>query len=157
MKTIISNEIKKIAGLKIPPNDKRCYITIDEGNKIEMVYASMKTKPGGVVWFFICPVTKKRCRKLHLANGMYVHTSCIKGYYRNNRPAWYTETKFNEILKIKQASIDADKQLTSKYFKFYYAGKPTKRYLKCLKQIESAKEITMHGIINGRYDYLLKI
>lgn len=156
VKTIIANDIRRITGIKPGEKGKRCFITFDSLNKIEMVYNQMRTKPGGLVWFFVCPITGKRCRKLHLINGMYVHTSCIKGYYRNNRPAWFTESKFNEILKLKQAAINAEKQLSRKHFKSHYAGKPSKRYLKCLKQIESAKEISLQGIVNGQYDYLLK-
>lgn len=155
IKTIIANEIKRIAGLKIPPPGKRCHITINDVNRVEMVYNHMRTKPGGVVWFFICPVTGKRCRKLHFINGRYVHASRIKGYYRNNKPAWYTESKFNDILKLKQAAMDSEKLIGSKHFKTHYAGKPTKRFLKCSKHIQDAGGISMHGIVNGEYDSLL--
>ena len=60
--------------------------------------------------------------------------------------------KFNKLLIIKQGQIDAQKMIDKKYFKKYYAGKPTKRYLKCLKQIEAAGGISMLGIVNGNYN-----
>ena len=46
--------------------------------------------------------------------------------------------KWREIEKIYGAYFDADKhyeQLYSKHFKKFYAGKPTKRYLKIMRQL----------------------
>lgn len=119
-----------------------------------MVYNCIRGAASGIVWFFICPITKKRCRKLHYKEGFYVHWSAIKGYYRNNKPAWWSESPLNKILIKKQAAIDAETTINSRYFKSHYAGKPTKRYSKRLKQIKGGNEFFMMDIINGAYDHI---
>ncbi len=154
-KSIAATDINRKVGLRIPPPGRRCYITIGSYNRLEMVYSHMKTKPGGVVWFFVCPVTKKRCRKLYLVNGRYVHCSTIKGYYRKIKP-YNTGTKMDLWFKRLQQSTEAEKELSQKHFKTHYAGKPTKRYLKCVNHIENARGISTLALINGQYDYLLK-
>lgn len=90
-----------------------------------------------------------------LLNGQYVNTSKAKNYYRDIKPAWFTGKPFDKILTLKQGEIDALKIMDRKYFKTHYAGKPTKLYSKCLKDIEAAKGISMHGIVNGHYERLL--
>jgi len=153
-KTINATDIRRKAGLTIYPLGKRCYININDSERLEMVYSYMKTKPGGVVWYFICPLTKKRCRKLYLVNGRYIHSSKIKRFYRIMKPMWFTERPINKILVLKQKQINAEKLIDQKYFKKHYAGKPTKRYLKCLKQIELGDYHSMFSIINGASDNL---
>jgi hypothetical protein len=155
-KCVKAVDIKRNAGLTIPPPGKRCHITIDSYNRLEMVYIHMKTKPGGVVWFFVCPVTKKLCRKLYLIKGKYVHRSTIKGFYRKFKPAWITGTKLDKVFKRLQQSAEAEKIINQKYFKPHYAGKPTKQFLKCVKNINDAKGISLHSLINGHYDHFLK-
>lgn len=155
-KTIIAATIGRLAGLSIPPPGKRCFVTINSTGSLEMVYNHMKTKPGGVVWFFVCPVTGKHCRKLHLVNGAYVHASTIPGHYRKIKPLWVTGTGMDKLLIIMQGKINAEKLIDSKYFKPFYNGKPTKKYLKCLSQIEAGEGVTMSEIVNGKYNYLLQ-
>ena len=151
-KTIVASKISRTSSLAVPEDGKRCFIYINNSQRIEMVYRHLKGKAKGVVWVFVCPQTGKRCLRLYLYNGLYVHSSTIKGFARLNKPPWFTNSKFNKLLTIKQGQIDAEKVLDQKYFKKYYAGKTTRRYLKCLKSIEAAKGISMSGIINGEYD-----
>jgi len=150
-KTIIASEISRKASLVPHPKGKRCWAYIDATSPVEMVYERFKGKPGGLRWFFICPVTRKRCCKLHLIGNTYQHCSVIKGYYRKMKPAWFSETPLYSILVRKQESIDAKEQMNHKHFKTYYAGKFTKRYLKCIKQIELGNGLSMHSIINGEF------
>ena len=51
--------------------------------------------------------------------------------------------------------MDAEAQLNCKHFKCYYSGKPTKRYLKCRKQIDEAEGTTLFGSIASRAIKLL--
>ena len=151
-KTIVASKISRSSAIAVPQDGKRCFVHINNTQRVEMVYRHLKGKAKGVVWLFVCPQTGKRCLRLYLYNGLYVHRSTIKGFARLNQPPWFINSKFNKLLIIKQGQIDAQKMIDKKYFKKYYAGKPTKRYLKCLKQIEAAGGISMLGIVNGNYN-----
>lgn len=152
LKTIIASKISRTSSLAVPLNGKRCFVHINDSQRIEMVYRNLKGKAKGVIWFFICPQTGKRCLRLYLHKGLYVHRSQIKGFARLNKPSWHTGSQFNKLLILKQKEIEAEKIMDQRYFKKYYAGKPTNRYLKCLKNIEAASGISMSGIVNGKYD-----
>ena len=52
--------------------------------------------------------------------------------------------KWREIEKIYGVCFDVDnlyEQLYSKHFKKFYAGKPTKRYLKIMRQLQKVEQI----------------
>lgn len=100
----------------------------------------------GVVWYFLCPVTRKRCRKLYLVGGKFLHREAFRGcfyekqtYSRNNRGLC---KKFEIIF----GSDKAYEQIYGKYFKQQYAGKPTKKFLKLWKDIKKAESIS-EGLI----------
>ena len=153
MKLITASFIKQTIGLNIPAEGKRCFITLNDLQRIEMAYTTKRGITKGIEWYFICPVTLRRCRKLYLVDGIYKHNSLIKGFARLNKPAWFKEGSImNEVLHKKQNQINASKLLEKPYFKKYYNGKPTKLYLKCLKHIQDADGISMLGIINGDYE-----
>lgn len=153
MHTIIKvSWIKRYVKLNPFPTDECCYVVLNDTYRIKLVYENTKGATIGTVWYFVCPVTSKRCRKLHLVDGTYLHATAIKGYYRANKPMWYSEKPINKILVTKQKAIDAENLIDSKHFKSHYADKPTKKYLKCLTRIEAAAHISMHDIINGYYD-----
>lgn len=102
----------------------------------------------GKVWYFICPFTNKRCRKLHLINGKFTHRSALpSGMYSKQ-----TQSKKWRLLESVYGSyFNSDKvyeQLYSKNFKRYYKGKPTKRYLKLLQQVKEAESLTLKDIEN---------
>ncbi len=89
----------------------------------------------GLVWYFICPITGKRCRKLHLANTYFQHRSAFSGamYQKQtcSKKDRYYSLMFSTIFKSEQIY----EQIYSKNFKKTYSGKPTKRYLKLLQQL----------------------
>ena len=64
--------------------------------------------------------------------------------------------KYRELDKTLGAYLNTDnlyEELYKKHFKRTYAGKPTKRYLRIMKQLEKAKSIPYHEferlLING--------
>ncbi len=100
----------------------------------------------GVVWFFVCPRTGKRCRKLYLAENYFYHRSAFKGCM------YQTQTysrKYRGLHKV-FATDEIYKQIYSKHFKTHYGGKPTKRYVKLTKQAEQANKISLAGLL-GKY------
>lgn len=100
----------------------------------------------GFVWFFICPRTGKRCRKLYLADTYFYHRLAFSGCMYEQQ----TQSKKNRYLnKTLEAYFKTDElyeQLYKKHIKKTYAGKPTKKYLKLTKQIQGAESITYQEI-----------
>lgn len=112
------------------------YSSNGEPHKYEVKLTKMKSNLGkGYLWFFLCPVTNKRCRKLYFGNGLFLHRTVFKGMYEKQ-----TRSKtYRSLDKYFANGIDLEKcydELDSKYFKSHYRGKPTKRYLRLMKKIE---------------------
>ncbi len=99
----------------------------------------------GLIWYFICPHTGKRCRKLHLVGKYFYHRTACRGLYENQ-----TKSKYYKILeKAMGGGYKSDQlfeQLYKKNFKKQYAGKPTKKYLKLTQQIQRVESIPAHEI-----------
>lgn len=98
----------------------------------------------GVVWYFVCPHTGKRCRKLYLADTYFYHRSAFRGCMYEKQ----TQSKKSRFIdKTLGAYFRTDQlfeQLYKKHFKKQYAGKPTKKYLKLTQQIRKAESITLN-------------
>jgi hypothetical protein len=107
----------------------------------------------GRVWYFRCPYTKKLCRKLFLIDGYFMHREAIKGYYFKQ----IQSKEYRYLEKVYGPMFQEDKlydQLYSKHFRKFYKGKPTKRYLKIMKQLQASKGVDraayMDALVNGR-------
>lgn len=100
----------------------------------------------GVVWYFICPHTGKRCRKLYLADTYFYHRSAFRGCMYEKQ----TQSKKSRYLfKVLDPYFKSDNlysELYKKHFKKTYAGKPTQRYLRIMEQIQKAESIPYHEI-----------
>ena len=100
----------------------------------------------GVVWFFVCPRTGKRCRKLYLVDTYFYHREAFNGCM------YVTQTqskKYRQLDKTLGAYFKIDNlysELYKKHFKKTYAGKPTKKYLRVIEQIQKAESIPYHDI-----------
>jgi hypothetical protein len=71
----------------------------------------------GVVWFFICPNTGKRCRKLYMIDTYFLHRSAFQGAMYEKQT--YSQNARQKI-KIWSNEFDIDKiyeQIYSKHFK----------------------------------------
>lgn len=100
----------------------------------------------GKIWYFLCPETHKRCRKLYSVGGYFLHRTAFKGCMYQSQTQ---SKKWREMEKIYGAYFDSDKiyrELHKKNFKKYYAGKPTKKYLRLLKQLRKSEAISVHDI-----------
>lgn len=100
------------------------------------------------IYWFTCPATRVKCKKLYLLDGHFVHrTANPKGMYRiQARPS-----KYREWEKTVGAYLDAEKardDVNGKNFVKYRSGKPTKRYRKLLAIIEKAEGITSQDVMN---------
>lgn len=95
----------------------------------------------GVVWYFICPKSNKRSRKLFLYNGYFVNRKSTHAIYdTQTKPKSYRlmEKTFGAYFDIENYY----EEIYSKHFKKFYKGKPTKRYKRLLELIDKAEYIT---------------
>jgi hypothetical protein len=100
----------------------------------------------GVVWYFICPRTGKRCRKLYLADTYFYHRTAFRGCLYEKQTQ---SKKYRGLDKTIGAYFQTDQlfeQLYKKHFKKQYAGIPTKKYLKLTQLIQRAESIPYHEI-----------
>ena len=82
----------------------------------------------GIVWYFLCPKTQKRCRILYLVGGYFYHRDAYEGCYYEQQ---IQSKKWRQLKKLFDRAFEVEKayeQIHRKYFKTYYAGKPTNQY-----------------------------
>lgn len=100
----------------------------------------------GEIWYFICPQTKKRCRKLYSIGGYFLHREAFNGCMYETQTQSKTYRQLDKTLGAYFKSDNLYKELYKKNFKKTYAGKPTKRYLRIMEQIQKAESIPYHEI-----------
>ena len=100
----------------------------------------------GEIWYFICPQTKKRCRKLYSIGGYFLHREAFNGCMYETQTQSKKYRGLDKAFGIYFRSDNLYSELHKKHFKRYYAGKPTKRYLRIMRQIEKAESIPLEKI-----------
>ncbi|MBL7781588.1 MAG: hypothetical protein JNM22_10260 [Saprospiraceae bacterium] len=93
----------------------------------------------GVVWYFQCPTTGQRCKKLHLIDGRFVHRSAAPGaMYRaqTHSKKWRMMDRFFDAYEIGGAILEAAQR---PYFKETYKGKQTRHCMRLLRAAEKVK------------------
>ena len=100
----------------------------------------------GVVWYFVCPHTGKRCRKLYLADTYFYHRSAFRDCMYEKQTQSKKYRGLDKTLGVYYRADQLYEQLYKKHFKKQYAGKPTKKYLKLTRQIQRAESIPAHEI-----------
>ena len=119
----------------------------DEPRNYKIRLISMPSNLGkGHIWYFLCPQTNKRCRKLYSIGGYFLHREAFNGCMYQSQ----TQTKkWREMEKVYGCYFDIEKwyeELHKKHFKKFYNGKPTKRYLRLMEKIEKAERISFKEI-----------
>lgn len=119
----------------------------DEPRKYKVSLVSLPSNLGkGKVWYFLCPNTQKRCRKLYLIGSYFLHREAFNGCMYESQ----TQTKkWREMERVYGCHFDSEKcyrELYSKHFKKFYRGKPTKRYLKLKRIIDASERIDYRDI-----------
>jgi hypothetical protein len=101
----------------------------------------------GIVWYFLCPNTLKRCRKLYLGQTYFYHREAIdRGVYEKQTYS-HRGLKYNKAVEGLLGFTKAYKQIFSKYFKTQYDGKPTRRFQKLLQKMEIASSISENDVL----------
>lgn len=100
----------------------------------------------GQIWYFVCPKTKKQCRKLYLVNGYFFHREAFNGCMYENQ----TLSKENrDSKKILNSIFEAENflgEIEKKHLKKSYAGKPTKKYLQLLEKVKEKEKLFQKAI-----------
>jgi predicted MPP superfamily phosphohydrolase len=135
---------EQIASISIITNNEKPHSYVElsynsngKPRKYKVQIVSIPSNLGkGKVLYFICPQTKKRCRKLYLIGGYFLHRDAFNGCMYKSQ----TQSKqYRELDKTLGAYFISDNlysELYKKNFKKSYAGKPTKKYLKLMREIE---------------------
>jgi len=93
----------------------------------------------GKVWYFVCPQTKKRCRKLYLIGGYFLHHEAFSGCKYETQIQSKKCRQLDKTLREYFKRNNLYSELYKKNFKKSYAGKPTKKYLRIMEQIQKAE------------------
>ena len=138
--------------IKVNTNSEQPYIELDykyrdEPRKYKVRLVSLPSNLGkGLIWYFLCPETKKRCRVLYSIGGYFLHREAFSGcmYESQTQSKYYRrlDKTFGRYFKTDDLYI----QLYKKHFKKTYAGKPTKKYLRLMEQIQKAESIPYYEI-----------
>ena len=107
----------------------------------------------GEIWYFLCPQTNKRCRKLYSIGGYFLHreafNNCMYEKQTQSKKTRQLDKTFGAYFRTDQLL----EQLDKKHFKKTYAGKPTKKYLRIQAKIERQErmplEKTLSAITSG--------
>jgi hypothetical protein len=92
----------------------------------------------GRVWFFRCPATGQRCKKLHLINGRFMHRSAVReAMYKQQTQSkkWRQISRFFDMYEIQEAVLA---ELTKPGFKEKYRGRETRRLTQLIRKVEKA-------------------
>lgn len=100
----------------------------------------------GEIWYFICPQTNKRCRKLYSIGGYFLHREAFNGCMYETQTQSKKNRQLDKTLGAYFKSDNLYSELYKKNFKKTYAGKPTKKYLRIMEQIQKAESIPYQEI-----------
>ncbi|HMS08060.1 MAG TPA: hypothetical protein PKE66_01150 [Pyrinomonadaceae bacterium] len=110
----------------------------------------------GRIWYFVCPETGKRCRKLYLIDGKF------GSRYANPHARYCSQTEpkgergFRKFLTL-YGTLDNPKTEWDHYdpqhFRTTYKGKPTKRYQAYLERSERLNALVKLGVLKPRIKF----
>ncbi len=138
--------------IKVNTHSEQPYIELDykyrdEPRNYKVRLVSLPSNLGkGLIWYFLCPHTNKRCRKLYSIGGYFLHREAFNGCMYETQTQ---SKKYRQLDKTLGAYFKIDTlygELYKKNFKKTYAGKPTKRYLRIMEQIQKAESVPYHEI-----------
>lgn len=92
----------------------------------------------GIIWYFLCPITHKRCRILYSMGELFLHRHACKGYLYEVQAYPKAHRKLFCNLRKLFTLKKQYPQLFKKYSKRIYAGKPTKRFKHLTQNLRTA-------------------
>lgn len=119
----------------------------DEPRNYKVSLVSMPSNlEKGVIWYFLCPHTHKKSRKLYLIGGYFLHREAFTGCMYDSQTKSKSYREISKTFGVYFKLDDLYSQLYQKHFKKTYAGKPTKRYLQIMEQIQKTENIPYEKI-----------
>ena len=100
----------------------------------------------GEVWFFLCPRTFKRCRKLYLGDTHFCHRSAFRGCMYDKQTLSKKYRWMENVVFPYFKTEELYEQLYKKHLKKKYAGKPTKKYARLTRQIKKRESVSHYDI-----------
>lgn len=138
--------------IRVNTHSEQPYIELDykyrdEPRNYKVSLVSMPSNLGkGLIWYFFCPETNKRCRKLYSIGGYFLHREAFNGCMYETQTQSKKYRQLDKTLGAYFKTDDLYSQLYQKHLKKTYAGKPTKKYLRIMEQIQKAESIPYHEI-----------
>lgn len=106
---------------------------------------SVKRHFGGREWYFVCPITERRCKKLYLIDGTFLSRyACPSAMYRSQTYSRSVRTMLAEYF----AMDEVEEFLSKPNSRTRYKGKITKRYARLL---ERERRVLMSPAVQIRY------
>jgi len=94
----------------------------------------------GKIWYFVCPHTGKRCKKLYGAGKYFLHRDAYPHAMYECQTYSKRGRQIDKVCRIMNGEEKLFNELYSKHFKTHYAGKPTKRYRQILSELEYIRQ-----------------
>ncbi|MHB1108686.1 MAG: hypothetical protein ACYCZ2_20190 [Lutibacter sp.] len=138
--------------ISVNTHSEKLYIELDykykdEPRKYKVYLVSIPSNLNkGEILYFLCPQTKKRCRKLYSIGGYFLHREAFNGCMYESQTQSKNYRQLDKTLGAFFKSDNLYSELYKKHFKKWYAGKPTKKYLRIMKQIQKAENIPYNEI-----------
>jgi hypothetical protein len=121
--------------------DQRSYTVLLEGRPSNL--------GKGHVWYFVCPVTGRLCRKLYRINGYFFSRYAYPTATYRSRTEPKGDRKLRKYITlngtIKNPKAEWD-FFNRKHYRTTYNGNPTKRYLKYLERTRKIKALLGNGL-----------
>jgi hypothetical protein len=136
-------------GISVTSNNFETFIILDyksngEPRNYKVQIISKPSNLGkGEVLYFVCPTTKKHCRKLYLHSGYFLHREAFSGLMYSKQLESKRSRSITKVFDACFISDDIYEERYKKYFKTHYNGKETKRFKRLNNKIEKADSFPM--------------
>jgi len=140
---VVFTDFQKYVVLDYKCNDEKINYRVN----IESVPSNLGK---GEIYYFVCPNTRKHCRKLYFSCSYFLHRTAFTGLMYQNQ---IESKKSRQLLKIfnkLELPDEVYQERYKKYFKTHYNGKPTKRFLKLENKIRVSESFPV-----GTFERLL--
>ena len=111
-----------------------------------LLTSSTSNLKAGEIWYFVCPKTNKRCRKLYSIGGYFLHREAFKGCMYETQTRTKKVRAIDKRLGFYFKFDELYRQLNQKHLKRSYAGKPTKKYLRLTQKIQQVESVQYYEI-----------
>ena len=136
-------------GISVHMDEESPYVELDykyndEPRNYRIRLVSVPSNLGiGKVWYFLCPQTGKRCRKLYSVGGWFLHREAFNGVYYDSQIRSKQMRYYDKMFGPMYQTDRLYGELHKPYFKRYYNGQPTKRYIRINKKLHAASQVSV--------------